>query len=69
MPKTVQRPVFDPNRFYSDRTIAEILDAPPGRVRRWIREGRFPSDDVVELPQGRRVRGSALNQYLAEHSG
>jgi excisionase family DNA binding protein len=56
--------LFAPARLYSYADAALGLGISHRAVRRWVYEGRIP---YVQFPQGRRLRGSDLNDWVSRH--
>jgi excisionase family DNA binding protein len=53
--------VLDPTRVYMLGEVAEMLQVPERRIRRWTDEGRLA---FVQLPFGRRVLGRHITAFL-----
>jgi hypothetical protein len=69
MAKTKQSPapveLFERDELFSPEEITKRLKLrSPRQVRDWITEGRFPQAAIITLPQGRRIFGWALNDFI-----
>lgn len=58
-------------KLYTPGEVAKILRVAPVTVYRWITEGRFSDEAIVELPgkpgakkHTRRIRGFALDELI-----
>lgn len=61
-PKKVPE-TFPPSAVLTYAEAAGPLGVSERQVRRWVSEGRLA---CIQLPRGRRLRGSTLNRWLAD---
>jgi excisionase family DNA binding protein len=54
---------FEPDCILTYAEAAEPIGVSERMIRRWVADGRLP---FIQLPRGRRLRGSAVNAFLAE---